>query len=291
MAALTHQSAAFLPKRPPVPIQALFSGGSSSIRNLRLWESTISKDSAVEEDVIEKDAGGKCTLQFRADIQTESSVLPYSTRESVEAFFTCPDNRNLFITAGGKREYEKLEILDTDILLASWTRICAQEGNAIPDKSDEIFTVKTGGMSFPGLTLETRATMGIKLVEKESGPTYEVTLIGDDRKVKGLPPVVYIFNKLTGGGGGGAGEESGSSDNVSTTKIICEFNPESSNVTFKTSTQFTINIRFPSILMKIIPTSKEKAEEQGSQAITKAVGKDVEQSMAVFEEAYRKTFS
>ena len=296
--ALVHEGAAFLPKRPTVPFQALVGGSSSSstksnVGSFRLWESTISKESALEEtekDVIEEEAGGKCTLQFRADINTESSALPYSSREKVEAFFTCPDNRNLFITAGGKREYEKVESSDSDALLASWTRICAQEGNAIPDESDEIFTVKTGGISFPGLTLETRATMGIKLVEKESGPTYEVTLIGDDRRVKGLPPVVYIFNKLTGGGGD-ASVESGSSDNVSTTNIICEFNQESSNVTFKTSTQFTINIRFPSILMKIIPTSKEKAEEQGSQAITKAVGKDVEQSMVVFEEAYRKAFT
>jgi hypothetical protein len=274
VATLAHQGVAFLPTRPGVPFPF-------NARSVEVRESTVVEESVDLEAIEEEDA--KCTLQFRADINTESNVLSYSSKDEVQAFFTCPNNRNLFITAGGKREYQKLEI--SPDILADWARICASEGNTIPNASDEVFTVKTGGMSFPGLTLETRATMGIKLVEMESGPTYEVTLIGDDRKVKGLPPVVYIFNRLTGGGSG-----SGSSNNISTTKIICEFDTENSNVIFKTSTQFIINVRFPSILMKIIPTSKEKAEEQGSQAITKAVGKDIETSMVAFEKAYREAF-
>jgi hypothetical protein len=243
-------------------------------------ESTVANDSEVQ-DVVE--AGDKKSeLQFRADINTASNALSYSSREEVEAFFTCPNNRHLFITAGGVREYEKLEMKAE--ILADWARKCELEGNAIPNDSDEVFAVKTGGMSFPGLSLETRATMGIKLVERESGPTYEITLIGDDRKVKGLPPVVYIFNRLTGGGG----SDSGSSHNLSSTKIMCDFNAEDSNVMFRISTQFLINVRFPSVLMKILPTTKEKAEEQGSLAITKVVSSDIEKSMAAFEVAYRR---
>jgi len=276
---LVHEGVAFIPKWRSagfaVPAKV---GGTFDLRE----SSTTIPENHIGTDVVEE-TDSKSTLQFRADIQTSSSALPYPSREEVELFFNSPINRNLFITAGGKREYISLDV--TTDLLEAWTRICVKEGLTIPNEKDEIFTVKTGGMGFPGLSIETRATMGIKLVETESGPTYEVTLIGDDRKVKGLAPVVYIFNKLTGGG-----EGSGSSDNVAVTKIMCEFNSDTSNVTFKTSTQFTIKVRFPSILMKIIPTTKEKAEEQGSQAITKAVGVDVEKSMVAFEEAYRKVF-
>lgn len=273
-------------------LQAPAVSGTFSLRPTRrgrlaqsLPESAISEtSSSTEHDAEEEESDSKSILQFRALINSESSPLEYSSKDEVEAFFTCPNNRNMFITAGGKREYEQVAI--TSEILTEWEQICQQEGMAIPKATDEAFAVKTGGIKFPGLTLETRATMGIKLVGKESGPTYEVTLIGDDRKVKGLPPVVYLFNRLTGGG-----SDNGSSQNLSTTQIVCEFDNDTSTVVFKTTTRFIINIRFPSILMKIIPTSKEKAEAQGSQAITKAVGKDIQDSMVVFEEAYLASFA
>ncbi len=225
----------------------------------------------------------KSELKFVGKINQVSNPLPYTSRDDVVAFFTCPQNRNMFITAGGKRECKMIPM--NPEILEQWTRISHQEGGSVPEPHDEVFTVRTGGVKFPGLTLETSATMGIKFIEEDIGPKYEVTLIGDERKVTGLPPVVYLFNRLTGGGG-----ENGTSNSLSTTYILCDFSQEDSKVIFKTDTILTVTIRFPSILLKILPTNKEKAEEQGSQAITKAVAKDVAASMTAYEEAYRKMF-
>lgn len=244
----------------------------------------MSSESASEESDTTEEHSKSEQLRFVGRISTISSALPYNSRDEVVSFFKCPANRNLFITAGGKRECKMIPM--TLELLQRWTNICQQEGKLLPDETDEVFTVKTGGVHFPGLTLETSATMGIKLNEEALGPIYEVTLIGDERKVKGLPPVVYLFNKLTGGGSG-----SGTSNNLSTTKIFCDFGQEEASVIFKTNTTLIITVRFPSILMKILPSNKEKAEEQGSQAITKAVSKDVEASMVAFEEAYRRSLT
>jgi hypothetical protein len=241
-----------------------------------------SESRSEEIDTTEEQSNSE--LKFIGEIGTVSSALPYKSKDDVVSFFKCPENRNLFITAGGKRECKMLPM--TPELLEEWTTICEQEGKTLPDEMDEIFTVKTGGVHFPGLTLETSATMGIKLTEKEFGPLYEVAMIGEERKVKGLPPVVYLFNKLTGGGSG-----NGTSNSISTTDIVCDFGQEDSKVVFKTDTSLVFTVRFPSVLMKILPTNKEKAEEQGSVAITKAVAKDIEASMVAYEEAYRSLFN
>lgn len=224
----------------------------------------------------------KAELRFVGKFQTSSEPLPYKSKKDVMGFFQCPNNRNMFVTAGGKRECDAVEMTET--ILENWTRLCAaEEGCVLPIATDEVFTVKTGEVHFPGLTLVTSATMGMKLVEqKSSHPTYQVTMIGDDRQVTGLRPVVFLFNKLTGG-------NSGSANNTSTTHIICDFTSKN-EVIFRTDTEITIRVKFPAMLMKLLPISKEKAEEEGSQSISKAVSKDVAESMRSFEEAYRLKF-
>lgn len=249
-----------------------------------LAEKHVSSDETETYDDVKNTKSSKAELKFGAEINTKSNPLSYDSKEEVISFFKNPQNRNLFITAGGKRDYQTMSM--TSDILRDWTKQCEHMGTALPDENDEVFTVKTGGVQFPGLKLETSAIMGIKLIEKDGGLKYQITLIGDDRKVKGLPPVVSVFNKLTGGG-----SESGSSSNLSTTNIICDFGEEESKVAFKAETFLTVHIKFPAILLKILPTSKEKAEEQGSQSIYNSLSKDVQASMEAFEETYLELFS
>jgi len=241
---------------------------------------SASSESTAESSNERIEDSSNAELKFVAQINTESSALPYTSKDDVISFFKSSQNRNMFITAGGKRECQRQSL--TPEILRDWTEICRKEGMAPPDETDEVFVVKTGGVQFPGLTLEASAIMGVKLTEDGTDPKYVVTMIGDERKAKGLPPVVYIFNKLTGGG-----SKNGSSANLSFTDIVCEFiDGDEPKVVFKTDTRFVITVKFPAFLMKILPTNKEKAEEQGSQAIKKAVSKDVEASMLAYEEAY-----
>ena len=111
-----------------------------------------------------------------------------------------------------------------------------------------------------------------------------MTLIGEERTVKGLPPVVWIFNKLTGAGTSG-GE--GGSTTKSLTTVRYEITDDS-KVVFQTDSFLSVTVKFPAVLLKILPTNKEKAEERGGKAITKAIRKDLEDSMKAFEEAYLK---
>ena len=244
----------------------------------------VANDQLAEDVQIDSEEQSKSELKFVGKIQQVSSALSYTSKDEVVAFFTCPKNRNMFITAGGKRDCFLTPM--TPEILHEWTKISQRDGGMIPDLDDEVFTVKTGGVQFPGLTLETSATMGMKLINEDYGPKYEVVLIKDERKVTGLPPVVYLFNRLTGGGGG----ESGSSSTASTTYITCDFSQQDSKVIFTTDTILSVTVSFPSLLLKLLPMNKAKAEEKGSLAITQAVAKDVAASMIAYEEEYRKAF-
>lgn len=243
----------------------------------------VASEKLGEEIITSNEEQSKSELKFVGKIKQVSSALSYTSKDEVVAFFTCPKNRNMFITAGGKRECFQKPM--TPEILNEWTRIAEQGGGMIPDLEDEVFTVKTGGVQFPGLTLETSATMGMKLIEEDYGPKYEVVLIKDERKVTGLPPVVYLFNRLTGGG-----NENGSSSTASTTYITCDFSQQDSKVIFTTDTILSVTVSFPSFLLKILPMDKAKAEEKGSSAITQTVAKDVAASMTAYEEEYRKAF-
>jgi hypothetical protein len=223
------------------------------------------------------------TVQFQAQVHKTSKVLSYSSREDVEAFFTSPINRNLFLTAGGKHTYEQLEL--TPDLLDEWMAICQQNGTTVlPTKDDEVYTVQTSGMKMLGITIDVLITVGVKQIpgeDQESGSTFLVTLIRDRRRATGLRLFVYLYNKMTN-------DQASSSRTTSTTTIQYRLDTEKSQVIFELSTWLLIQMQFPKILMPMI--GHDKLEAQGSQAVSKSIDDDSEQSMIAFETAYTTAF-
>lgn len=245
-------------------------------------DDVVTEDKDTEEST-QNDKTSKLTLA--AKIKLTSQPLPLKEgEEQLQRFFQLPEHRNLLVTAGGKRPCDEIEL--TPELVQEWKTAC--EGVAAsqtPNENDTAVLVKTGGIDLPGLHLVSLTKIGVKLIEKTEArsPQYEMTLIGDERTVKGLPPVVWIFNKLTGASSGGEG----GTTTKSLTTVRYEIT-DNSKVVFQTDSFLSITVKFPAVLLKILPTNKEKAEETGSKAITKAVQKDLEASMKSFEEAYLK---
>mmetsp|Transcript_9499 Transcript_9499/g.14669 ORF Transcript_9499/g.14669 Transcript_9499/m.14669 type:complete len:275 (-) Transcript_9499:523-1347(-) len=223
------------------------------------------------------------TLTLGASVNTESSSLPYKA-ENINAFLQ--DNWGLLISAGGKRPWEPITEV-TDELRQQWIQQCEILG-ITPATDFTLVSVTTGGISFPGLTLTSLAKIGVQQKNKEDDTdiTYEFGLLGDTREVKGLPPVVWIYKKLTGDDDDKSDSGGGNTGQKSLTSVTYRINDDDT-VTFRTETFLEIAVSFPSLLMKILPTSKEKAEKQGRNAIQKVLDKDVSAAMDAFEEAYR----
>ena len=228
-------------------------------------------------------ATGKGTkLELKGDIEVNSSAMPSLPGDKMTSVFENTENRNLLVTAGGKRPCEELSM--TADLLQDWKDACDSVGAQQPDESDVVLSIKTGGIDFPGLHLVSLAKIGVKLIQEPS-PRYEFVLIGDEQTITGLPPVVWIYNKLTGSGDDGEKSSSASSSSLS---VISYDETEDGKTIIKSKASLSVEVNFPTILLKILPTNKEKAEETGGKAICKTLEKDVQASIDAFEKMYLK---
>lgn len=226
-------------------------------------------------------ASSETTLELKGVVEVSSNPLPSLPADKMASFFEATEIRNMLVTAGGKRPCEELSAAGA--ILQEWKEACSVVGAELPGESDSPLSVKTGGIDFPGLRLESKAKIGAKLISEPS-PRYEFVLIGDEQTVTGLPPVKWVYNKLTGNDG----EKSGSNSSTSSLTTISYDETNDGKTVIKSNASLSISVKFPSILLKIMPTNKEKAEETGGNALCKTLEKDVQASMDAVEKAYLK---
>jgi hypothetical protein len=260
---------------------------SSSVTNDR--QQPIKRVSAAPEAVeeaLELDMATpqeETSLILKGAITTHSESLAVVSKDQLTKFFRNPLHRNLLVSGGGERPVQEVEI--TEDLLENWKAQCLSHGVDPPDCNDSILSVVSRGIEFPGLRVKSTANVGVKFVENETAPRHEFVLLGTKEKASGLPPVVWIYNKLTG-----ADKKDGEGDN-SNAKSLSTVTYEATSdgkIKFRTKAFLQIGITFPKVLLKILPGDKATIEEKASSSIEKTLKKDVVQSMKAYEQAYSK---
>ena len=318
--------------------------------------------------------GGMITLTLAGNVAISSNPLPLLPPSSASStlfsdnandgntnnddddalflsFVRDPQNRNVFVTAGGARPWKAISLSPSSqsqsaSLLQIWEQNCIKTGASfLPtiNKSDNnsnddddsgshnhnsIVEVQTSSISFPGLQLESLAKIGIMdnttttcTKEPENSVVvnddnnndtndntgsvllFEFVLLSDEQKVSGLMPTVWIFNKLTGKNDNNNRDKDSiqqqsspmSLSKISYRKVLLddddkELNSKKPNtsaaVVVTCTSNLIIKVKFPKLLLNLLPTNQEKAELTGGNAITKALQKDVQTSMEAFEQLY-----
>lgn len=240
------------------------------------------------ESINEKDGSKAATLKFSANTSFTSGAAPKASSEKVLEFFQMEENRNYLVSSGGTQQVEAAA--STADLTDRWKieadRMDAEE----PTLEDVILRVKTGSISFPGLKLVSTALIGSKLLKPSDAsmyPEFQFTLITDERSVKGAPPIVWIYNQLTGGGKRDEKTKGGTAHSFSRV-TVGEIGDE---INFSISAMLEIDVNFPSLLLRLLPISKEKAEAQGSAAVLKTISKGIEASIMGFRDNYNSWIS
>jgi hypothetical protein len=170
---------------------------------------------------------------------------------------------------------------------------------------------------FPGLTVTSIVYIGTKLlwdhlpppdassrgmaVTTTMMPAHEFVLLGEHQRVEGPPPLVWLYRKLTGipdndddGGGDTHAQGLDGSSAVGTIRPskarswsrVAVVETLQGGLALSFATALEIRVDFPSLLVKILPTSKEKMEEQGSAAVLKAVSKDIVDAVTLTWDAF-----
>lgn len=260
------------------------SSSSSKSKLAGVAEGSTLSTSDLSMDAKKSAAAGEETddqtsLTFRGEVSFNSSSLPHpESAEHLVRFFQTPASRNLMISGGGERPCTELEV--TPELLNDWRSKCEMLGACPPDEGDSVMSITTPGLSFPGLTVKNLAKIGTKYVE-DAPPRHEFVLLSNDSEASGLPPVVWLYNRLTGGG---KKDSSSSSTNIKSLSTV-SYEKKNDSVVFQTKASLTIGMKFPKLLMKALG-DKSKAEQVGANSIRNTLDKDVAQSMTALEKAY-----
>jgi len=231
----------------------------------------------------EKEA--KETLNFNVDFSYTSDLLPSSSVD-VHDFFRKKTTRDFMVSIGGTRQVEELPI--TAELKDAWKESCDRfhSANFPNDTDDESVVSALSEAQFPGMKLQTSVLNGIKKIAMEDGTQgYETHLLAQKQEAYGPPPLVWIFNKLTGN----ADKEKGkfypsSGKSISRVSVL----EKEGGCVFHWDCKLHIKVEFPAVLVRILPVKKEKMEEQGSAAIQKAVEKDIRGGVDATRELFLK---
>jgi hypothetical protein len=230
----------------------------------------------------EKTSDDKASLTFVCDTVIQSDSIPGDTTpEQVHKFLQQPAQRDCVISGGNQNKVEVVETFPD--LLHAWKVNCRTVGaTAVPESTDCVLQVSTGATAFPGLTLTSNVYIGSKLLgpsEDDAFPVYEFVLIKDEQSVEGFKPAVWLFEKLTGANGKNK-EQPNSLSRVTAVR------QNDGDIVFQTTSNLTIKLSFPKLLLRLFPSTKEQAEEQASAVIVKKVEADLKTAMRVLREQY-----
>jgi len=243
--------------------------------------------------VQQKQKAGMTNLRFQAatNYATQPTKLHDDDDSSLNDFFFCNDIRDMILAGGSDKDSNNknsLQVLNKpDVTLYNlWKVEASNAGFETPLVGDAILCVTTNGIHFPGLTIRTRATVGCKKVLVDTTPQLQITLITDELQAQGPDSLVWVFRQLTGG----KKQRSSSSERrTHSTNTISAEKQSDGNVLFRSVATLTIDVNFPSLLMSVLPVSKEMAQRQGSDSIRKVVERDIGPALEAVSKLYMNT--
>jgi hypothetical protein len=149
-------------------------------------------------------------------------------------------------------------------------------------------------------------------------PEYQFVLLAEDFVADGPPPLVWIFNQLTGIGVGKRKPLTSFSSSSPLNQLLLkneeqkqqhlihaflrvwpskaetyhyhtknlDFDIPVDNIVFNAQCRAEINIKFPSILLRILPVPKEVIERQGEKALLESMERDILPGLLKFRRSY-----
>ena len=260
LAATTHSANAFVPRH-----------------QLSTRHAVVLSSTSVEAP---DEKSSMTTLNLIGEVTKSSEAAP-ATKNLID-FFSLPDSASLILR--GSKNNKIVEITNPDAtLLEAYEKQCKIVDAKAPGPDDKFFDVTTSGVQFPGLKVITLATIGVNIFKCNQGlPSYQFVLIKDCTYAEGNRIFVWFFNKVTG--------KDGSEDNEATTQslnIIKTVPIGNDKIVFEAKASLRVRVKFPSLLMKVIPNGKLKSEQTGGESLRKVLDADLPVALSRFCEEYK----
>ncbi|GAX12985.1 hypothetical protein FisN_2Hh475 [Fistulifera solaris] len=221
-------------------------------------------------------ANNQETLTFSVDYKLTSEPIPVDRKQEFLELFETNEICLSLLSSGGKRKVEEGTL--STVFKGYWDDICRKTPSLSQRNSDSRLFLTDTDSKFPGLTLFSTVCNGCTLVRDSAGrPKYEFLLLAEKQSVSGAAPVVWLFNKLTGRSKESENDFLKTSNEVKSSASVVD---SGDSVALQFEVDAKIYVVFPKTLLNILPTSKEKMEEQGSASMRSAIVRDVDNAVA-----------
>jgi hypothetical protein len=221
-------------------------------------------------------AANQETLTFSVDYTLTSEPIPVERKQDFPEFFKTNEVCLSLLSSGGKRRVEEGTL--SPVFEGYWDDICQKTQSLSQRTSDSRLFLTDTDSKFPGLTLFSTVCNGCNLVRDGAGRAkYEFLLLAEKQSVSGAAPVVWLFNKLTGRSKENQDDFLKTTNEIKSSASIVD---SGDSVALQFEVDAKIYVVFPKTLLNILPTSKEKMEEQGSASMRSAIVRDVDNAVA-----------
>eukprot|EP00978_Attheya_sp_CCMP212_P020415 scaffold58372_cov53-Attheya_sp.AAC.1 len=233
-------------------------------------------------------------LRFRASIKYNTKPAPVPKDGKTMNDFFATDNY-LLLPVGTCNKVFPIKRTRPDIM-HRWEEEASQMGTTKPNRIDRVLSlsVRTPFLIF---SIDVEATIGVKLfkanpvVDEEgdpslSNPELEFILLGQKFSADGPPPLVWIFNQMTGIDQKTRKTSQVSNHAVFRVKVLPS--NDGKGIVFASNMDAELHIQFPSMLLELLPVAKEVIEEQGSKSLQQLMNRDLPPGVDKFHDAYVK---
>jgi hypothetical protein len=222
-------------------------------------------------------------LTFAVDIIATSDPIGNVTIDDLGKFLSTTTCRDVFLSAGGKTQCNEVTI--SSEMEQMWKTECLSHygPEMLPESGDSLVKSEST-IQFPGLKMVNEVYSGVKArSKKDNTPCYDIILVAERKRVVGAPPIVWLFNKLTG-----HSEEKENAIQSPSAKVqsVVSVLDNELGPCFCFDCNAEIVVELPKAVMKFLPASKEKMEEQGTASIKKAIEKDIQNALDSVNEVY-----
>lgn len=224
------------------------------------------------------------TLDLFGQVTSASESAP-APSNNLQDYFSLPESP-LIILRGANNNSVVENSNPDDTLLQLYADQCKKIEAQPPTPQDRIFDVTTSGVSFPGLKVNTVATIGVKIIvdNNTTMPSYENVLIRDSTYAEGNRILLWFFNKVTGKGKKDVKKTTTqSTQSLSTIRAIPVGD---GTIAFEANACLRVRVKFPSLLMKMIPDGKAQSERTGGESLRKALEGDIPTALENFRYCY-----
>lgn len=236
-------------------------------------------------------------LRFKASTMYKSKDAPMpqcdNSVHKLTSFFSTNKTYFHLLAKGTRNKVHGVDKYKVPEYLDNWSKEAQLMESDKPTSNDTLLALSVM-TPFLVFVLKVTAMIGVKLVWRSYAcksthdsiklPEYQFILLDQSFSADGPPPLLFIVNQLTGINKTGKGTYKQRNHALFT--VTAEPSEDLKRVAFASHMTAELNIRFPEMLLRLLPVPKEVIEKEGSASLKKSMERDVHPGVDSFRSAY-----